>query len=446
MKLFHTITAGLLLCAGLVSCEMKDELKGGSTDSSDTGYLELGVSVNTSQNNVTRADVTDDGTGSATSGEVGNFPVAITGVTDATFNKNFTSYTELLAANPVQLPVGNYTVTAHSNLTLQTVMSVPYYEGTENITITKDVYSSATVKCTMKNTKIQLVLPSAFIAAFPTWTITVDDGTENILTFDDSEPSPAAVYWLVSENVTTLNVDITGTNLNGEAIYEKRELTKPAGSSSNYWTGGDALTITFEATTPDPENPSGIQGSGIDIKVDLEFDETGETVDVPVTGGGTQPEEPEEGDPETGSKPKIDLPQTTYTLPDDTDTSEDAIATIKAEAGLKSVVVKITPDTDAFQNALALLLAKNINFMEGVDLVAQGDDVAPVIGIIAQGLEMPEANEVDYTFPVGAFFATLGSVDMGVTTAVGHRFDITVTDNNNQTATANLNIVVDSVE
>ena len=62
MKIFNIITAGLLLCAGLASCEMKDELKGGSTDSSEMGYLDLGVAVNASQNSSARADgVTDDG-------------------------------------------------------------------------------------------------------------------------------------------------------------------------------------------------------------------------------------------------------------------------------------------------------------------------------------------------------------------------------------------------
>ena len=52
MKLFNTITACLLLCAGLVSCEMKDELKGSGAGTSEVGYLSLGVAVNASQNSV----------------------------------------------------------------------------------------------------------------------------------------------------------------------------------------------------------------------------------------------------------------------------------------------------------------------------------------------------------------------------------------------------------
>ena len=46
MKYFNKILAiGLLLCAGLSSCEMKDEIKGEKNGNSDFGYLELGVGV-----------------------------------------------------------------------------------------------------------------------------------------------------------------------------------------------------------------------------------------------------------------------------------------------------------------------------------------------------------------------------------------------------------------
>lgn len=446
MKLFNTITASLLLCAGLASCEMKDELQGGSTSTSDMGYLELGVAVNTSQNNVTRADVTDDGTGSATSGEVGNFPVAITGVTDATFNRNFTSYTELQAANPVQLPVGDYTVTAHSNLTLQTIMSEPYYEGIENITISKDVQSSATVECTMKNTKIQLVLPTDFTAAIPTWTVTINDGTDNILTFDDSNSSPAAVYWLVSANVTTLNVEIQGTNLDGESIRESRQLTKPTGSSSNYWTGGDALTITFNATTPDPENPSGIQGSGIEISVDLEFDETGDTVEVPVTGGDTQPEdpgtgggdEPGENPVEPVADPSISFPKNVYTLP--ADASSDATATILTPAGLQSVKVQIVAGNTQFAAVVSEMFGS-----EPFELV--GNTTLESV-FSAMGITLPVAGEstTEYKFPVQQFFTLLMNEQLtgGATTDPnGHVFNITVTDLNGEQATDSLSVIVE---
>lgn len=82
MKLFNILTAGLLLCAGLASCEMKDELKGSGEGTSEVGYLDLGVAVNASQNNVSRADVDDDGENVGVSVSADDFPVIITGITD----------------------------------------------------------------------------------------------------------------------------------------------------------------------------------------------------------------------------------------------------------------------------------------------------------------------------------------------------------------------------
>ena len=54
MKLINTLAIGLLAFAGLTSCEMKDEIKGGK-DSSEVGYLELGVSVDAKKNQITKA-------------------------------------------------------------------------------------------------------------------------------------------------------------------------------------------------------------------------------------------------------------------------------------------------------------------------------------------------------------------------------------------------------
>ena len=139
MKKIYTLAAGFLLCAGLVSCEMKDEIFGG-TESAEKGYLNLGVAINSSENTVvTRAEgdgVTDDGenTGSAVSAD--DFPVDITCTTNPDYSRSFASYADLLEENPIELSVGTYTVSAHSNLTLEKKMSVPYYEGvSETLTI-----------------------------------------------------------------------------------------------------------------------------------------------------------------------------------------------------------------------------------------------------------------------------------------------------------------------
>ena len=439
MKLFNTITACLLLCAGLVSCEMKDELKGSGAGTSEVGYLSLGVAVNASQNSVvSRADnANNDGENVGVAVSADDFPVTITGVTDPSYSKEYESYAALKAENggKVELPIGEYTVTAHSNAELEPQMATPYYEGTTPIKITAGVESSAEVKCTMKNMKIQLTYTANFLAKFESWDITINDGTNNLY-FDETDKNPAAIYWLVAENQSKLSVEITAVNGDGETVHESRELTKPEGGNSANWTGGDALTITMEESTPTPDNPSGIQGSGITINASASFDE--EEEDVPVTvkpGGSTEgPDEGEGDDNEDPELPTVTFPQNTYTLPADASKNADAVITSTAEGGIQSVVVQILAGNDGFST-----ITSGMGFTDGLELVGN-TSLGGLIGSIIPGLEMPQAGATSYTFPVGGFFNILQQ--MGVTTAEdGHVFNITVTDANGE-ASASLNVVV----
>lgn len=462
MKLFNTITACLLLCAGLVSCEMKDELKGSGAGTSEVGYLNLGVAVNASQNSVvSRADdVTDDGKNEnvGVSVSADDFPVIITGITDTKYLKEYESYAALKAENEgkVELPVGEYTVTAHSDAELQPQMAAPYYEGTASIKITAGVESSVSVECTMKNMKIQIRYTDNFRANFTSWDITITDGTNNLY-FDETDKNPAAIYWLVAENQSKLSVEITAVNEDGETVHESRELTKPEGGNSANWTGGDALTITMEESTPTPDNPSGIQGSGITINASASFDEEEEDVPVTVKPGGST-EEPDEGegddneDPEspvTNNKPTVTLPQMIYTLPDDKDADADVLiqTALKEESsdeyvGLKNIVVKIIPGNQGFKEALDLIKDMADFTGEGVDLVGN-TSVEPLLQFIAPSLKVPVENAPNYSFPVGAFFETL--LDIGTTGESAHVFEIMVTDNNGNSLSepVRLNIVVE---
>lgn len=426
MKLFNTITACLLLCAGLVSCEMKDELKGSGAGTSEVGYLSLGVAVNASQNSVvSRADnANDDGENVGVAVSADEFPVTITGVTDPSYSKEYESYAALKAENggKVELPIGEYTVTAHSNAELEPQMATPYYEGTTPIKITAGVESSAEVKCTMKNMKIQLTYTANFLAKFESWDITINDGSDNILNFDETDKNPAAVYWMVAENVTEIKVAITATPMGGgQEVTESRLLSKPDGSN---WAGSDALTIQMEENTS--EDPTGIQGSGITINASVSFDEDSE--DVPVT---VKPGEDPTPDPEL---PSVTLPQNAYTLPADASKNADAVITSTAEGGIQSVKVQIVGGNEGFAD-----ITSTMGFADGLELVGN-TTLGPVIGSIVEGLVMPQAGDTSYTFPVGGFFEILQQ--MGATTAEdGHVFNITVTDANG-TASESLSVKV----
>lgn len=443
MKLFNILTAGLLLCAGLASCEMKDELKGSGEGTSEVGYLDLGVAVNASQNNVSRADVDDDGENVGVLVSADDFPVIITGITDTKYLKEYESYAALKAENEgkVELPVGEYTVTAHSDAELQPQMAAPYYEGTASIKITAGVESSASVECTMKNMKIQIRYTDNFRANFTSWDITITDGTNNLY-FDETDKNPAAIYWLVAENQSKLSVEITAVNGDGETVHESRELTKPEGGNSANWTGGDALTITMEESTPTPDNPSGIQGSGITINASASFDEEEEDVPVTVTPGGST-EGPDEGEGDDNEDPESELPtvtfpQNTYTLP--ADASSDATATISTPAGLKSVEVQIVAGNATFGSVIKYMFG-----LEPFELVGNStlESVFTDMGIT---LPIAGENTREYKFPVHQFFSLLmdESLTGGATTDPnGHVFNITVTDLNGEQASGSLSVIVE---
>lgn len=438
MKLFNTITACLLLCAGLVSCEMKDELKGSGAGTSEVGYLNLGVAVNASQNSVvSRADnANDDGENVGVAVSADDFPVTITGVTDPSYSKEYESYAALKAENggKVELPIGEYTVTAHSNAELEPQMATPYYEGTTPIKITAGVESSAEVKCTMKNMKIQLTYTANFLAKFESWDITINDGSDNILNFDETDKNPAAVYWMVAENVTEIKVAITATPMGGgQEVTESRLLSKPEGSN---WAGSDALTIQMEENTS--EDPTGIQGSGITINASVSFDEDSEDVPVTVKPGNDGDDDNKEPEPPTPTPdpelPSVTLPQNAYTLPADASKNADAVITSTAEGGIQSVKVQIVGGNVGFAD-----ITSTMGFADGLELVGN-TTLGPVIGSIVEGLVMPQAGDTSYTFPVGGFFEILQQ--MGATTAEeGHVFNITVTDANG-TASESLSVKV----
>ncbi|WP_296260459.1 DUF4493 domain-containing protein [uncultured Phocaeicola sp.] len=419
MKLFNTITACLLLCAGLVSCEMKDELKGSGAGTSEVGYLNLGVAVNASQNSVvSRADnANDDGENVGVAVSADDFPVTITGVTDPSYSKEYESYAALKAENggKVELPIGEYTVTAHSNAELEPQMATPYYEGTTPIKITAGVESSAEVKCTMKNMKIQLTYTANFLAKFESWDITIDDGCDNILNFDETDKNPAAVYWMVAENVTEIKVAITAMPMGGgQEVTESRLLSKPDGSN---WAGSDALTIQMEENTS--EDPTGIQGSGITINASVSFDEDSE--DVPVT---VKPEEPE-----IGPAPTLSGEYLTKTLNFNKSTDGTfPVLTIEMEVpnGIKDVIVTADSDNLMFKSMLA---SEEFGLTAGASLITN---------TTLAGLFPPPTSGADsYTFTLNE---TLGGL---LTNFTGnHKFTVKVIDEASLSAEGTLNISI----
>lgn len=437
MKIQHTLTWALCALLSLASCEMKDEIFDKNQITGDVGYLNLAVSA---QNKVTKA-ATDEGTSTNSSVSVDNFEVEISN-SEGVY-KQFDSYAELQDAGKITLPIGEYTVTAHTPGNIAPKMDYPYYNGEESLKITKETETSAKVICSMQNTKIQLNYGETFATVYKSWDITVSDGSDNILTYDETDLNPAATYWLIADNVSDISVRIVAYLQDGTKITEDRSITKPDDAESNYWSGSDALTITMEPGTPTvPDDPN---GATINIKVEVSFSDSEVTEEIPVEGGndggeeGGETTDPDEGDGDGEENPTITFEKDTYTLPSDILANADV--TIDAPAGLKSVKVKITGGNDLFITQLeGLQTVFKVNLLEGEELV-ENTEFEEIIAGIAPGLKVPSIGQTKYIFPVKSFFTTLSEI--GSTEGNGHTFEITVEDQKGNSISDTLYVIVE---
>lgn len=439
MKTINKWALGIALMAGLASCEMKDELLGDSVLSGDTGFLAL---------NVATANVSTKGT----TDQVDEFPVTIKGK-DVEYTKTYDSYAELKKEESIELPVGTFTIEAHSPVEFEDVMSEPYYGGTKDITITKGVTSEEEVQCKIQNVKITMSYTAAFLQTYESWTITVNDKKGHVEVFTKEDGTePASVYWKLDGTVETIYIEgkaVNKTTKEEVSIYGTAKKTNLPGyedDDDTAFVGGDELKIEANPVQVEGSTP-GVEKEGIEINVSGFDSEKNEDILIDVEQGTNTPGEggedgdgdgEETPDPQPGEGPTISFLQSMYTLPADAEKNADA--TITAEAGLKSVEVKIISGNESFSDALGLLVESGIDFSKGVDLV-DNKPLEGVIGIIAPGLKVPAAGAFDYIFPVGSFFTTLS--DIGLTTeSDGHVFEITVTDMNDKTISGRLSVIV----
>ena len=428
MKLFNITSIGILAILSLASCEMKNELSGNTSPKTEMGILELGVSVKQPVSQ-TRAGVVTN-----------SFPVIITGasaeVTDV--KKEYATVEEMPSS--VSLPVGKYTVTSHTPGKLEKKMGAPYYGGSTTMSITKGITTSTSVVCKMQNSRIQIKYGDDFQSSFKSWTITVDDGSNTALSFDETEVAPAAIYWNFDDSsVTAITVNIRAVTTEGNTVSESRTFKKSDASDkyedeNEFFNGGDALDINMGTVSSSTGSVSGIT-----IKTFITFENESESVEIPV-GGEEEPGGGEEGGGENpGDGPTLKLPKdVNYSLSNESSIPTSADAIISAPDGLESIIVTIVAGNAEFDEILTELKMDGQGFKEGgVNLVENSD-----FNNLLSNVELPNGpikGDTEYTFPIGVFFTFLnatGATDAGKT----HQFNITVTDKNGETTTGTFKV------
>lgn len=434
------ILAGCALALGLASCEMKNELweKEGNT-SGEMGLLDLSLAVNAANNVVTKAAV-EGGTevnGPTVSAE--GFELDIANA-DGSYKKTHEYDPE---NTTIELPVGDYTVTAHSPGECEATSFAAYYSGKQSFKITAGETEPVEVLCKMANTKIQVTFDqSLWDDEFQSWTVTVTPVGANMAwpfsgkSGEITQPNP--IYWMLPDNVKTIRAEFLGVNSEGKNVTVSYSFEKPVEADSEYWTGADALAITVKSEKTTEENPSGVNGVTIDAEVT--WNELEDNVTIPVEGTETEPTDPSEpgtdepDEPATGDGGIVISDGGTGYLEDgvvvnNSEFPEDVAVNMTVPKGIKSVFVKIgTTDKEGFASMIGPM---GLMDGDGMDLASEE----------AKGLstlfDLPTANATDYRFTMsGTLFGMLGNFK-GT-----HDFELTVIDQEGNDASATLTITI----
>lgn len=419
MKSLHNILIlGTAAMLSLASCELKNELTGSLVDKEDTGSIELGVSVKQPVSQ-TRADVSGIDTNT--------YPVVIQGTSDEVTDIKYEYETLSEMPASITVPVGQYILSSHTPGTLEKQMTAPYYAGSTNITVSKDIASKADVVCRMANSRIQMNYGEDFKEAFSQWTITVNDGSEMALSYTQENLTPAPVYWHFEDNVTAITVNIRATTTAGNTVSQKQTFHK-SDAETNYeevgdaFTGGDALEInmgTVTSSTGDLE--------GITINTNITFEDSSEAVEIPTHDPDP---DPTPDPPKPGTPILITEPEGNSFLSDGVDINngiypDKAIEILMSvDEGIQNMYVKVDSGNDIFKGMVGEM---GLTTDKGLDLTS---DAAKELGTL---FTLPTPGDTSYSFTLSETLLGLLKEFEGE-----HRFMITVIDQSNQQASATL--------
>lgn len=431
-----------MLCAGLASCEMKEEILGDKGFSGDSGYLNMGVVVDEAVNAIsTKAGETDDEEIVVEGTPANGFIVELTGPDN--YTKTFTYQSGM---EPVELPVGDFTVYAHTDGSLDDT-TAPFYGKTDNFKISKGAETKVGIQCEMMNTMFQLKYDAGFITMYRKWEITVTAGKHSKpyifeKTDVNSTPqNPDPIYWyLGDEEVKNFIVDVRAWTQEGNIpvtatqSFSKDDLTA--------YTGGEAVSINMKPGSPDVSTDG---TAAIDIEVTLfsPYEDINESIEI----DGTPTEEPEEPvGPDEEEPTNPDEPATGdggISITDNgtgylekgvtvvgKDYPTDVAVVVNVPNGIKNVYVKATSSNDTFKG---MLEGMHLTDGDGMDLTSE------TAADLAQFFPLPKAgeDEKEYTFTMSEMlFGLLGGFDGK------HSFTLTVVDQDGNSKSDTLDITI----
>lgn len=355
MKKYQLPLAALLGITLLTSCEMRDELWGNDKDTRSQGQAELSVAVKQPYS-MTRAE----GGTSISSVSTDDYPVTIQGTSSGVLDvkKEYAKVSEMPAT--ISLPVGTYNVSSHTPGEIEKKMTSPYYAGDKEMIITKDVISQTTVTCKMKNSRIQVNYGADFLQNFSSWSMTIEDGSDNAMAYTQTDVNPTPVYWYFGDQaVTTITVNIRAITTAGNTVSESRSFKKSDasenyGEENEFFEGGDAIEIKMGAV-----GASSGKVTGITIYSYITFQDKNEQVEIPVNV------------PVTINEPEGNSYLTNGISIDENSYPTNVALNIQAEAGLQHLYFKIGSSNSALTSAASAYTSGN-----GLDLIGATESTA----------------------------------------------------------------------
>ena len=437
MKRINTLLIGSVFLSLLASCEMKEELSGDKTESGEMGLLDLTVTAGSSSTVMTKADVDTK--------DVNLFPVYIINAAGDT-TKKFSSFDVLKEQNPIELPVGTYTVNACSPGEYGHTMTSPFYAGEKEVEISS-VTTTTEVSCTIQNVKISFVPSAAFRNTYSSWTVTVTDRATtdpHTKIFTEASPDAEYEYWKMADNIDKIYIDGTAvTKTGGETVSihgvaEKSKLQGHESSDGNFFKGGDELVIGLE---PDKVEGTvaGVEKDVINITISGFNAETNQTITIEVTEDGG-----ESGSDSDTPSTTPDDPSSPITISDngtgyltngvskvDDQWPTDLAINITVPNKIESLYVRVESTNDDFKSQIGGgdSTIKDLVGSNGMDLTSGVTDLSTLF-------ELPEKGSDSYVFTMSSqLFMMLGMFE-GT-----HTFHLTVNDQagNSKSATLVIN-------
>lgn len=237
-KVFYTLYI-VLLCGmvGMMSA-CQDDM---DTAASEVGYLRLNVEANSYVNVQTK--VAEDYNPKQIAVQILSGDQVV----------NETADWEEWKDSQIQLLPGTYTIVASSNGFdgSESGFDIPYYTGSQEVTIEKGVEKTADIVCTLANVKVTVEFDQSFIDAFQSATATVASEIAGVTPLDFVMGEAARTgYFPVGDLTSTIKV----VNKDGESYESEYPITNV--QARDYYklrykvegTGMGSITITTDGT------------------------------------------------------------------------------------------------------------------------------------------------------------------------------------------------------